>query len=174
MRVALDPPLPGFGGGGDHRPAARFPLAVKELLEQGLALRDRYLEQKISLHGLWTATGRLEAKLDRLLARNYQDPANRRLAKHLRHERPYLFTFLYGPGLVDATDQSQTVPRDHAPQPARASLGVQYSSGHCIALPPTVADGLYHCYRRCNTSELEYEHMLEKRELDWLKANKLQ
>ena len=84
--------------------AARFPLAVKELLEQGLALRDRYLEQKISLHGLWTATGRLEAKLDRLLARNYQDPANRRLAKHLRHERPYLFTFLYCPGLVDATN----------------------------------------------------------------------
>ena len=84
--------------------AARFPLAVKQLLEEGLALRDRYLAQKISLHGLWTATGRLEAKLDRLLARNYRDPANRRLAKHLRHERPYLFTFLYCPGLVDATN----------------------------------------------------------------------
>jgi transposase len=84
--------------------AARFPLAVKQLLEEGLALRDRYLEQKISLHGLWTATGRLEAKLDRLLARSYRDPANRRLANHLRHERPYLFTFLYCPGLVDATN----------------------------------------------------------------------
>lgn len=84
--------------------AARFPLAVKQLLEAGLALRDRYLEQKISLRGLWTATGRLEAKLDRLLARTYQEPANRRLAKHLRHERPYLFTFLYCPGLVDATN----------------------------------------------------------------------
>jgi transposase len=84
--------------------AARFPLAVKQLLEEGLALRDRYLEQKISLHGLWTATGRLEAKLDRLLARSYRDRANRRLANHLRHERPYLFTFLYCPGLVDATN----------------------------------------------------------------------
>jgi len=84
--------------------SAAFPLAVKQLLEEGLALRDRYLAQKISLHGLWTATGRLEAKLDRLLARNYRDPANRRLAKHLRHERPYLFTFLYCPGLVDATN----------------------------------------------------------------------
>ena len=79
--------------------AARFPLQVKALLEQGLQLRDRYRESKISLHGLWTATGRLEAKLDRLLARGYRDPANRRLAKHLRHERPYLFTFLYCPGL---------------------------------------------------------------------------
>jgi len=84
--------------------AACFPLAVKEILEQGLCLLDRYLEQKITLHGLWTATGRLEAKLDRLLAKTYQDPANRRLAKHLRHERPYLFTFLYCPGLVDATN----------------------------------------------------------------------
>jgi transposase len=84
--------------------AARFPLAVKQVLEEGLALRDRYLEQKISLRGLWTATGRLEAKLDRLLARTFREPANRRLAKHLRHERPYLFTFLYCPGLVDATN----------------------------------------------------------------------
>jgi len=83
---------------------AGFPLAVKRLLEEGLALRDRYSEQKISLHGLWTATGRLEAKLDRLLARTYREPANRRLAKHLRHERPYLFTFLYCPGVVDATN----------------------------------------------------------------------
>jgi transposase len=83
--------------------AARFPLRVKALLEEGLALRDRYEKQAISLHGLWTATGRLEAKLDRLLARSYQDAANRRLAKHLRHERPYLFTYLYCPGL-DATN----------------------------------------------------------------------
>ena len=83
--------------------AARFPLHVKTLLEEGLALRDRYENQEISLHGLWTATGHLEAKLDRLLLRPYRDSANRRLAKHLQHERPYLFTYLYCPGL-DATN----------------------------------------------------------------------
>jgi hypothetical protein len=33
------------------------------------------------------------------LARNYRDAANRRLRKHLRHERPYIFTYLYCPGL---------------------------------------------------------------------------
>jgi hypothetical protein len=66
-------------------------------------LRDRYEKQEISRHGLWTATGRLEAELDRLLARPYRDSANRRLAKHLWRERPYLFTFLYCPGL-DATN----------------------------------------------------------------------
>jgi hypothetical protein len=83
--------------------AAGFPLKVKEVLEQALRLRDRYREGQLSLHGLWTATGRLEGKLDRLLERTYRDPANRRLAKHMRHERPYLFTFLYCPGL-DATN----------------------------------------------------------------------
>ena len=85
--------------------AARFPLAVKAILEKGLALRDRYEKQEISRHGLWTATGGLEAELDRLLGRPYRDSANRRLAKHLGRERPYLFTFLYCPGL-DATNNA--------------------------------------------------------------------
>ena len=85
--------------------AARFPLQVKAILEKGLGLRDRYQKQAISCHGLWTATGQLEAELDRLLARPYRDSANRRLAKHLSRERPYLFTFLYCPGL-DATNNA--------------------------------------------------------------------
>jgi transposase len=82
---------------------ARFPLAVKTLFQQALDLRDRYAQQEISLHGLLTATGRLENKLDDLLFRSHRDPANRRLANHLCRERPYLFTFLYCPGL-DATN----------------------------------------------------------------------
>jgi transposase len=85
--------------------AARFPREVQAILEKGLALRDRYQKQEVSRHGLWTATGRLEAELDRLLARPYRDSANRRLAKHLGRERPYLFTFLYCPGL-DATNNA--------------------------------------------------------------------
>jgi hypothetical protein len=78
---------------------------VQAILEKGLGLRDRYQRQAISLHGLWTTTGHLEAELDRLLARPYRDSANRRLAKHLNRERPYLFTFLYCPGL-DATNNA--------------------------------------------------------------------
>src|SRR5436853_4204733 len=85
--------------------AARFPHQVKAILEKGLALRDRYQKHEISRHGLWTATGRLEAELDRWLARRCRDSANRRLAKHLQRERPYLFTFLYCPGL-DATNNA--------------------------------------------------------------------
>ena len=83
--------------------AAAFPLAVKDLLQTSLQLRDRYLEGEISEHGLHSATGRIEAQLDRLLEKSYRHPANRRLAKHLQHERLYLFTFLYCPGL-DATN----------------------------------------------------------------------
>jgi transposase len=85
--------------------ASRFPLQVKALLEKGLALRDRFNQGKLSQHGLWTATGRLEAQLDRLLLRPVWDSANRRLKNHLWRERPYLFTFLYCPGL-DATNNA--------------------------------------------------------------------
>jgi len=83
--------------------AARFPLAVKDLLQRALALRDRYAAAEISRHGLRTATGRLEAELDRLLQRPYRCPPNVRLANHLAHERPWLFSFLHCPGL-DATN----------------------------------------------------------------------
>jgi len=85
--------------------AARFPQAVMQALLEGLALRDRYARQEISLHGLSVATGRLVAKMDRLLAKTFRDPANRRLAKHLRHEQPWLFTFLYCPG-IEATNNA--------------------------------------------------------------------
>lgn len=91
--------------------ACRFPLAVHAIFEQALALRDRYLNKQISLHGLLTATGRLEVKLDRWLTRSYKDPANRRLAKHLRHERPYIFTFLYCPGLDATNNRSERAIR---------------------------------------------------------------
>jgi transposase len=101
--------------------AARFPLRVKALLEEGLALRDRYKKQEISLHGLWTATGRLEVKLDHRLARSYQDSANRRLGKHLRRERPYIFTYLYCPGL-DATNNA-------AERAIRALIGARKNWG---------------------------------------------
>ena len=85
--------------------AARFPQAVMHSLLEGLALRDRHARQEISVHGLHVATGRLSAKMDRLLAKTFRDPANRRLAKHLRHEQPWLFTFLHCPG-IEATNNA--------------------------------------------------------------------
>jgi transposase len=85
--------------------AAAFPLAVRHLLQTSFELRERYEQGKISEHGLRSATGRVEAKLDRILETRYRNPANRRLARHLEHERLWLFTFLYCPGL-DATNNA--------------------------------------------------------------------
>jgi transposase len=85
--------------------ALAFPQAVKHLLETSLALRDRYELGEVSEHGLRTATGKLEAKLDRMLATPRRNPANCRLARHLEHEVGWLFTFLHCPGL-DATNNA--------------------------------------------------------------------
>jgi transposase len=85
--------------------AARFPAAVLELLRKALALGARHALQEISDHGLASATGRIEAAMEALLSKQYRAAANRRLAKHLRHEQPWLFTFLHCPGL-DATNNA--------------------------------------------------------------------
>jgi transposase len=85
--------------------AAAFPLAVQDLLRTSLQLRDRHEQGEVSTHGLHVATGRLEAKLDRMLDTVDRNPANQRLARHLDHERPWIFAFLYCPGL-DATNNS--------------------------------------------------------------------
>jgi len=85
--------------------ALAFPLAVEDLLQTSLKLRDRYERDEVSEHGLSIATGKLEAKLDRMLATRRRNAANRRLARHLEHERLWLFTFLHCPGL-DATNNA--------------------------------------------------------------------
>jgi len=85
--------------------ALAFPRTVEQLLRTGMELRDRYEAGAISEHGLRTATGKLEAKLDRVLETRRRNPANRRLARHLEHERLWLFTFLHCPGL-DATNNA--------------------------------------------------------------------
>jgi len=82
-----------------------FPQTVELLLRTGLELRDRYAAGEISEHGMRTATGKLEAKLDRVLEPRRRNPANRRLARHLEHERLWLFTFLHCFGL-DATNNA--------------------------------------------------------------------
>jgi transposase len=94
--------------------AAQFPLAVKTLLQEGLRLRDRYQGGEVSPHGLAVATGRLEAHLDRLLDRHFRCPENQRLAKHLCHEQPHLFTFLRCPGLPATNNSGERAIRPMA------------------------------------------------------------
>src|ERR1041385_1290919 len=87
-------------------PAAQaFPRAVEDLLQTSLELRNRYERGEVSERGLSIATGKWEAKLDRMLGAPRRNAANRRLARHLEHERLWLFPFLPCPGL-DATNNA--------------------------------------------------------------------
>jgi transposase len=85
------------------RGAVRFPRAVKDLLLDSLALRDRRDAGEVSPHGLAVVTGRLEARLARLLAPPKSNPDNERFANHLRRNRDWVFTFLREPE-IEATD----------------------------------------------------------------------
>jgi len=73
--------------------AVRFSQQVARLLRAAITLKQR--RAQLSTHGYAVACGRLEATLDRLLAGQYTDPDNARLAKLLRKQREHLLTFLY-------------------------------------------------------------------------------
>ena len=88
-----------------QRGAARVPHAVLRIVRAAFALRDRRDEGSISPHGLAVATGRLAARMDRLLEWKPSDNANRKLLDHLRKERDRdaLFRFLDEPE-IDGTN----------------------------------------------------------------------
>jgi transposase len=91
--------------------AAEFPSAVLELLKRALELGRRYAQGEVSRQGLAIATGRLESAMDLLLSRHYRTEANRRLAKHLGHEQPWLFMFLHCPGLDPTNNAAERALR---------------------------------------------------------------
>lgn len=82
---------------------ARFPRAVKELLQRGLALRDRHAAGKMSAHGLRVMAGRFTNELLSLVGWRKTNPANERLAKFLFEHHDAIFNYLRHPGL-DATN----------------------------------------------------------------------
>lgn len=83
-----------------RRGAARFPLAVKCLLQQGLAVRDRFVEGEISRHGLLVSAGRLTARLERVVDGHFTHPGNRRLANFLSDHLGEVFAYLRHPGMA--------------------------------------------------------------------------
>jgi len=93
--------------------AGRFPREVKEFLQDALALRDRRDAGTISEHGLAVSRGRLERRLDRLLAWKPSNQANRRFQAHLARHRDEILTFLYHPD-IEATNW----PAEQAIRPA--------------------------------------------------------
>jgi transposase len=93
--------------------AARFPNRVKKFLQDSLTLRDRRDAGRISDHGLAVARGRLEKRLDRLLAYKYTQKDNRRFRNHLVKHRREILTFLYHAD-IEATNW----PAEQAIRPA--------------------------------------------------------
>ena len=91
----------------------RYPRKVKEFLLEALALRDRRDARTISAHGLAVVRGRLEKRLDRLLAWDLSNKANRRFQAHLARHRDEILTFLYHPD-IEATNW----PAEQAIRPA--------------------------------------------------------
>ncbi len=93
----------------------RFNIAVGRCRRCGRQVQGRHPLQTSEAMGIGSvqlgpealtlAAVLMEAQLDRRLEQCYRHPANRRLARHLEHERPWLFTFLYCPGL-DATNHA--------------------------------------------------------------------
>lgn len=92
---------------------AEFPRQVQSVLQAALAVRDRRDSEQLSPRGVRIAKGRLQARMRRLLAQELTDPANRRLAKHLRRHENELFVFLEHPE-VEATNW----PAEQAIRPA--------------------------------------------------------
>jgi transposase len=78
---------------------------VEQLLRTGLELRERYAAGEISERGMRTATGKLEAQLDRMLEtrRRTRRTVAWRATSHMK--QLWLFTFLHCFGL-DATNNT--------------------------------------------------------------------
>lgn len=82
--------------------ATRFPRAVKELLQDGLRLRDRRRAGEITEEAFVAERDHLESRLGALFRCNLSDAANRRLWGHLAAHHDEIFTYLYEP--VEATN----------------------------------------------------------------------
>lgn len=83
--------------------ARHVPLTVRQLLLDGLALRVQRDAGQLQPAEVEAALQDLERRLDVVLALHLRHPANRRLVKHLAHERQALFTYLRRDG-VEATN----------------------------------------------------------------------
>lgn len=92
---------------------SRFATQVKQFILDALGLRDRRRDGNLSDHGYMVARGRLEKRLDRLLAVRPRAKACRTFRNHLHKHRDQLLTFLYEEDL-EATNW----PAEQAIRPA--------------------------------------------------------
>jgi len=97
----------------DHRDH-HFAPPVQQVLQHALAVRDRYRAGKISAHGVAVARGHLQHQLNALIDRPGRRRVAQNFATHLALEFPAVFTFLFDPDAIDATNWRA----EHALRPA--------------------------------------------------------
>jgi transposase len=91
-----------------------FAPRVQRILQHALDVRDRYLHEVISAHGVAVARGHLQNQLNALIDRPGSAHIAQRFAAHLAIEFPAVFTFLLAPDRIDATNWRA----EHALRPA--------------------------------------------------------
>lgn len=93
--------------------AARVPHLVRSILKDALSLRDRRDAGEVSERGRAILTGKLSARLDRLVTWQPTDDENRKLLKHLRreHELGAVLRFLTLPGLPATNHRAEQAIR---------------------------------------------------------------
>jgi transposase len=83
--------------------AVVFPRRVKQILQEGLEVRDRRDRGEISARTAQRKAGQLQERMVKLIEPPKTHPANERFAAHLYREQSHLFTYLRIEG-IDATN----------------------------------------------------------------------
>jgi transposase len=131
------------------RGAVRFSRRVAALLRRAMALKRR--RGTLSDHGYAVLRGKVHAELDRLLAGNYTDPDNARLAKLLRKHRDSVLRFL-DHDKVDATNNLAEQEGRPAVIARKLSAGNRTEAG---AETHAVLASVFRTYRRQGRDILE-------------------
>jgi transposase len=84
-----------------QRGAARFPQAVKQVLEQGLAVKQ--LQGELPADDYAACIDQVRGELGQVLGGRIEEPANLRFANHLRTHEHELLTYLEVPGMPATT-----------------------------------------------------------------------
>ena len=135
------------------RGAVRFPRAIAAVLKTALKLRDRRDQGTISPHGVAVATGRLKARMRRLLSARLSHPGNRRFAAHLKRYEKAHFVFLTRDG-VEATNW----PAEQAIRPA--VINRKTSAGNRSVTGARTLAVLMSVVRTCRQKRLQVAQVL--------------
>ena len=87
---------------------------MQRILQHALWIRDQYQQGRVSARGVAIARGHLENQLNAIIDHPGKARVARRFAAHLAVEFPAVFTFLFEPDAIDATNWRA----EHALRPA--------------------------------------------------------